>query len=75
MARNNEFEAARPSFEWPPSPRVPLWEELERLHQLLGLPAPYETLTIEQLEAQVTAKQKQAGEKSHIIYACDDVLS
>ncbi|HEU4324321.1 MAG TPA: hypothetical protein VFS21_14305 [Roseiflexaceae bacterium] len=35
------------------SPRLPLWERLERAHLALGWPAPTATLLIEELEVEV----------------------
>lgn len=41
------------------SPRTRLWAELEQLHTALGLPAPTETLTIEDLQARVEELRRQ----------------
>lgn len=60
----NSFPDKKPEpFQWPPSPRVELWTELERLHVVLGLPVPTATLTIEQLEAEVARLRREAGEE------------
>lgn len=43
----------------PSSRRVVLWEELERLHEALGLPPPTETYTVERLEEVVELRRQE----------------
>lgn len=61
-------EPSKGASQWAPSPRVPLWTELERLYAILNLAPPTETLTIEQLEQRVTEMQIQAGEEPRAVY-------
>ncbi len=41
------------------SPRLRLWTELETLHNQVGLPAPTDTLTVEELQDEVERLRQQ----------------
>jgi len=50
---SDSFTSPKSPAPFPPSPRVRLWDELERLHERLLMDPPTATLTIEELEAEV----------------------
>lgn len=58
----SKFPEQTKTPQWQPSPRLALWEELERLHEKLRMPAPTATLTIEELQAEVEQLKDEAGE-------------
>jgi len=53
-----------PPTQRPPSRRVVLWDELEQLHDQLGLPPPAETDTLEELEAVVERRRQETQQRS-----------
>jgi hypothetical protein len=50
---SDSFTSSNSPAQLPPSRRVILWDELERLHERLLIDPPTATLTIEELEAEV----------------------